>query len=121
MLTAVLHLPSHGLVVPISLGAAQSAATTFDKLTSIRSSAGVGAARFLNIATDGAVLQDSALLHRLPVGHPVEVHVPEVGWISACVARHTKTGAELRFDRGQSLHERLVRRVFSVRSAHVAT
>jgi cellulose synthase (UDP-forming) len=93
----------------------------FDQLTSIRSAAGVGAARFVNIATEGAVLQDSALLNRLPVGYAVDVHVPEVGWITGRVARHSKSGAELRFVCDESLHDRLVRHVFSISPAHVAT
>lgn len=92
----------------------------FDQLTSFRSSAGVGAARFVNIAADGARLRDSALLHRLPVGQALDVHVPEVGWISARVARHTRSGAELRFDCDASLHERLVRYVFTMPPSHVA-
>ncbi|SCK27089.1 cellulose synthase (UDP-forming) [Variovorax sp. HW608] len=93
----------------------------FAALTRFRSSAGVGAARFVNIATDGALLRDSALLQRLPAGHDVDVHVPDVGWISARVDRHTRSGAELLFDCDASLHDRLVRQVFAMPPTHVAT
>lgn len=92
-----------------------------DALTNIRSSAGVGAARFVNIAMDGALLQDSALLRRLPIGDPLDIHVAQVGWIPAWVADRTEAGAELRFIDDEAMHDRLIRHVFTVLPSHVAT
>jgi len=92
-----------------------------DAPTTLRSAAGVGATHFIEIAVDGALLRDSALLRRIPVGQPLDVHVAQVGWVPALLADHTPAGAELSFACDETVHDRLVRHVFSLPPSHVAT
>ncbi len=91
-----------------------------DAVTSIRSTAGVGVVRFVNIARDGALLHDGALLGRLPIGAPLDVHVAQVGWVPAFVADRTAAGAELSFIDSEAQHDRLIRHVFTLSPSHVA-
>ncbi len=92
-----------------------------DAITTIRSPAGVGAARFVNIAMDGALLHDSALLKRLPIGQPFDVHVAQVGWVPAFVADRSEAGAEVQFIDSEAVHDRMIRHVFGLAPSHVAT
>ncbi|MGJ7504561.1 efflux transporter outer membrane subunit [Variovorax sp. ZT5P49] len=91
-----------------------------EAMTSIRTAAGVGAARFINIAMDGARLQDSALLRRLPAGRPLDIHVDQVGWVPAFVRAQVAGGTELQFASDGATRDRLIRHVFSVSPSHVA-
>jgi cellulose synthase (UDP-forming) len=88
--------------------------------TRIRTPAGEGESRFVNIAADGALLEDGALLKRLRVGQSLQVYVDPVGWLPALLAGRQRAGAELRFAGSQVQRERLVSHVFNVPPSHVA-
>lgn len=88
--------------------------------TRIRTAAGEGESRFVNIAADGALLEGSALLKRLHVGQPLEVYIEPVGWLPAFLTGRRHTGAELRFAGSEVQRERLVSHVFNVPPSHVA-
>lgn len=88
--------------------------------TTLRSAAGVGATRFVEIAVDGAVLHESALLRRMPVGEPLDVHVDHVGWVSAVVTGRSAAGVALSFVHDEVQHDHLIRHVFSLPPSHVA-
>jgi cellulose synthase (UDP-forming) len=88
--------------------------------TRIRTTAGEGESRFVNIAADGALLEDGALLKRLRVGQPLEVYVDPLGWLPALLAGRRHAGAELRFAGSEAQRERLVSHVFNVPPSHVA-
>ncbi|WP_445288025.1 efflux transporter outer membrane subunit [Variovorax atrisoli] len=93
----------------------------YDAVTTVRSAAGVGAARFAEIAGDGARLLNSAALGRIAVGQPLDVHVDHVGWVAATVTGRSDAGTELAFAHDEAVHDRLVRQVFSLPPSHVAT
>jgi cellulose synthase (UDP-forming) len=89
--------------------------------TRVRTAAGEGEARFVNIAADGALVEAKAPLKRLRVGQPLEVYVDTVGWLPARLARKSSAGAELRFDAtSEAQREQLVSHVFTVPPSHVA-
>jgi cellulose synthase (UDP-forming) len=92
----------------------------YDADTALRSAAGVGATRFVQIAVDGAVLRESALLRRMPVGEQLDVHIDRVGWVSALLKSRSPAGVELAFVRDEVLHDHLIRLVFSLPPSHVA-
>jgi cellulose synthase (UDP-forming) len=92
----------------------------YDADTTLRSAAGVGATRFVQIAVDGAVLRESALLRRMPVGEQLDVHIDRVGWVSALLKSRSPAGVELAFVRDEVLHDHLIRLVFSLPPSHVA-
>jgi cellulose synthase (UDP-forming) len=92
----------------------------YDADTALRSAAGVGATRFVQIAVDGAVLRESALLRRMPVGERLDVHIDRVGWVSALLKSRSPAGVELAFVRDEVLHDHLIRLVFSLPPSHVA-
>jgi cellulose synthase (UDP-forming) len=93
----------------------------YDADTTLRSTAGVGATRFVEIAVDGALLRESALLRRMPVGERLDLHVDRVGWVSALLKGRSPKGVELAFDHDEVLHDHLIRHVFSLPPSHVAT
>jgi cellulose synthase (UDP-forming) len=86
----------------------------------VRTPAGEGGSRFVNIATDGALLEGGGLLKRLRVGQPLQVYVDPVGWLPARLAGRSRAGAELRFTATEAQRERLVGHVFNVSPSHVA-
>lgn len=86
----------------------------------VRTAAGEGESRFVNIAADGALLEGRGPLNRLRVGQPLEVHVEPVGWLPAHLAARGRAGAELKFAATEAQREDLVRHVFNVPPSHVA-
>ncbi|MDR6520737.1 cellulose synthase (UDP-forming) [Variovorax paradoxus] len=88
--------------------------------TRVRTAAGEGDSRFVNIAADGALLEGGAVLRRLRAGQPLEVHVETVGWLPAFIVRRRRAGAELRFAATEAQREQLVSHVFNVSPSHVA-
>lgn len=88
--------------------------------TRVRTAAGEGESRFVNIAADGALLEAKAPLKRLRVGQPLEVYVEPVGWLPARLAARSSAGAELRFAGTEAQREQLVSHVFNVPPSHVA-
>lgn len=93
----------------------------YDAPTTVRSAAGVGAARFVEIAGDGARLRNSASLGRIAIGQALDIHVDHVGWVAASVTGRSDAGTELAFAHDEAVHDRLVRHVFSLPPSHVAT
>ncbi|HSW18388.1 MAG TPA: efflux transporter outer membrane subunit, partial [Ramlibacter sp.] len=92
-----------------------------DAAATIRAGVGVGVTRFVNIAVDGALLQDSALLRRVNIGDRLDLHVERVGWVPAHLAQRGHAGAELEFISDEAMRDRLIRHVFSLSPSHVAT
>ncbi|WP_418122059.1 efflux transporter outer membrane subunit [Variovorax sp. 160MFSha2.1] len=88
--------------------------------TRVRTAAGEGESRFVNIAADGALIEGGALLKRLRVGQPLEVFVDPVGWLPAFIDRRKRASAELRFAATEAQREQLVSHVFNVPPSHVA-
>ena len=89
--------------------------------TRVRTAAGEGEARFVNIALDGALMEAKAPLKRLRAGQPLEVYVDSVGWLPALVAGRNSAGAELKFAGiTEAQRESLVSHVFNVPPSHVA-
>jgi cellulose synthase (UDP-forming) len=88
--------------------------------TKIRTAYGEGETHFVNIATDGALLEGSGLLKRLAVGQQLEVFVDSVGWLPANLTGQSTAGAELRFAGSDTQREHLVSHVFTVPPSHVA-
>jgi cellulose synthase (UDP-forming) len=88
--------------------------------TRIRTAAGEGESRFVNIAADGALMEGGALFKRLRVGQPLEVYIDPVGWLPARLAGRSRAGAELRFAGTEAQREHLVSHVFNVPPSHVA-
>ncbi|NVM91736.1 cellulose synthase (UDP-forming) [Variovorax sp. SG517] len=86
----------------------------------VRTAAGEGESRFVNIAADGALLEGGSLFKRLRVGQPLEVYVDPVGWLPALLAGRSSAGADLRFAGTEAQREHLVRHVFNVVPSHVA-
>ena len=93
----------------------------YDAATTVRSAAGVGTARFMEIAGDGARLCNSASLGRIAIGQALDIHVDHVGWVAASVTGRSDAGTELAFAHDEAVHDRLVRHVFSLPPSHVAT
>ena len=88
--------------------------------TRIRTEDGEGDSNFVNITTDGALLEGGGLLKQLAVGQPLEVYVDSVGWLPAHLAGRGVAGAELRFAGSEAQREHLVGHVFTVPPSHVA-
>ncbi len=82
--------------------------------TCIRTAAGEGDSRFVNIAADGALMEGGGLFKRLHIGQLLEVYIDPVGWLPAHLAGAQPCGAELRFAGTEAQREHLVSHVFNV-------
>jgi cellulose synthase (UDP-forming) len=75
--------------------------------------------KFIDISLSGAALRRSPAMPAL--GERLRVLIPDVGWVPARVARHSKRRLCVQFETNETLRHRLIERIFGHAPHNIAT
>jgi cellulose synthase (UDP-forming) len=90
----------------------------FQRTARWRAGAHEQTSQFIDISLSGAALQRGPLMPA--PGERLRVLVPEVGWVPARVARHSRQRLCVRFEADETLRHRLIALIFSQAPHNIA-